>query len=30
VGRPFTASPAVGSAKRHAEEQAKLIGEALA
>jgi 2-oxoglutarate dehydrogenase E1 component len=30
VGRPFTASPAAGSAKRHAAEQAKLIAEALA
>jgi 2-oxoglutarate decarboxylase len=30
VGRPYTASPAAGSAKRHAEEQARLVGEALA
>ena len=30
VGRPYTASPAAGSAKRHAEEQARLVSEALA
>ena len=30
VGRPYTASPAAGSAKRHAEEQTRLVAEALA
>jgi 2-oxoglutarate dehydrogenase E1 component len=30
VGRPYTASPAAGSAKRHTEEQARLVAEALA
>jgi len=30
VGRPAAASPATGSYKRHNEEQAKLVGEALA
>ncbi len=30
VGRPSNASPAAGSAKRHAEEQNKLVAEALA
>jgi 2-oxoglutarate dehydrogenase complex dehydrogenase (E1) component-like enzyme len=29
VGRPSDASPAAGSAKRHAEEQNKLVTEAL-
>jgi len=30
AGRPSAASPATGSAKRHQEEQAKLIDDALA
>ncbi|MEK7801175.1 MAG: hypothetical protein AAB276_01860, partial [Pseudomonadota bacterium] len=29
VGRPAAAAPATGYMKRHAEEQAKLVGEAL-
>jgi 2-oxoglutarate dehydrogenase complex dehydrogenase (E1) component-like enzyme len=29
AGRPKNASPAVGSAKRHAEEQKRLIEDAL-
>ena len=29
VSRPLSASPATGSAKRHAREQARLVAEAL-